>query len=81
MLLEIENIEESASMDTRPGRGGVEKEVGSSGRALGKAWQSLRRRKRKQVSVEKDALPGIIVAKREDYPPGLSHHVFGKDND
>jgi hypothetical protein len=81
VLLEIENIEDSASMDARQGRRSIEKEVGSSGRALGKAWQSLRRRKGKQASVEKDVPSGIITAKRQDYPPGSSHHVFGKNND
>jgi hypothetical protein len=49
VLLEIENIEESASLNIRTKNG----EVGNSARSLRSAWQSLRRRKGKQGSEEK----------------------------
>jgi hypothetical protein len=51
VLLEIENIEESASGSTRTEKGEVR--VGITGSVLGSAWQSLRRRSVKRGSGEK----------------------------
>lgn len=80
MLLEIENIEDSASVDSKPRRGEIQKGE-STRRTLGKTWQSLRRRKRNQASVEKDLSRDVIAAKRQDLPLGSDHHVFGEEYD
>lgn len=54
VLLEIENIEDSASVNVKLEKGGDHREVRTSGQALKSAWQSLRRRNAKQVSTEKE---------------------------
>jgi len=53
VLLEIENIEESASGSTKTEKGKVGARITRS--VLGSAWQSLRRRNVKQASGEKES--------------------------
>jgi hypothetical protein len=54
VLLEIENIEESASLSLRTEKGGNGREAGTSERSHKNAWQLLRKRNVKKVFAEKE---------------------------
>jgi hypothetical protein len=55
VLLEIENIQESASANPKRENPGHEIEVGFSKQVIRNTWESLRRRNTKLISAEKES--------------------------